>query len=119
MTCGHVPNRADVVAAPFETRDWMAGPDGSVRPELVWAALDCPGGIAGMLEPDLGLTVLGRLAVELAEPVEAGRDYVAIGWNIGRDGRKAAAGTAILADDGRPLALGRATWIELRPPETG
>jgi hypothetical protein len=97
----------------------MAGPDDEVRREFVWAALDCPGGIAGMLEPDLGVTVLGRLAAEFREPIRVGREYVAIGWNEGRDGRKAAAGTAILDEDGTPLALGRATWIEVRASEPG
>jgi hypothetical protein len=119
VTCGHVAGREDVVAAPFETAEWMAGPGGEVRPEFVWAALDCPGGIAGMLEPDLGITVLGRLAADIRASIEPGRQYVAIGWNEGRDGRKAAAGTAILDRDGTPLAVGRATWIEVRPPETG
>jgi hypothetical protein len=119
VTCGHVAGRDDVVAAPFGTAEWMAGPGDEVRPEFAWAALDCPGGIAGMLEPDLGVTVLGRLAAEFREPIRVGREYVAIGWNEGRDGRKAAAGSAILDADGTPLALGRATWIEVRPAEAG
>jgi hypothetical protein len=114
LTCGRVAGRDDVVAAPFEAAEWTADPSGAVRPELVWAALDCPGGIAGMLQPDLGTTVLGRLSVQIMDPVPAGRDYVAIGWNIGRDGRKATAGSAILSEDGTPLAVGKATWIEVR-----
>jgi hypothetical protein len=33
-------------AAPWTPDPSVAGADGAVRPEMVWAALDCPGGIA-------------------------------------------------------------------------
>ena len=116
VTCGAVAGR-EVVAAPFETDETMADSNGSVRDELVWAALDCPGGIATMLVPDVGLSVLGRLRASIRSPVEAGRDYVAVGWPIGRDGRKLFAGTAIFdPGSGEPLAVSEATWIELREP---
>ena len=114
VTCGPVAGR-EVVAAPFETDREMAGSDGSVRDELVWAALDCPGGIAAMLVPDFGQSVLGRLRVSIRAPLEAGRDYVAVGWPISRDGRKFFAGAAIFDPErGAALAVSEATWIELR-----
>jgi hypothetical protein len=120
VTCGRVPGReGQLVAAPFETDETMAAEDGSVRDELVWSVLDCPGGIAGMLVPDLGLSVLGRLTAAIHEPLEAGRDYVAVGWPTERDGRKCQAAAAILDTDGRALAISDATWIELRPPADG
>lgn len=112
VTCGPVAGR--VVAAPFETDETMAADDGSVRPELVWSVLDCPGGIAGMLVPDLGLSVLGRLAGRLDRPLEAGANYIAIGWPMERDGRKWRAGSAILDEVGEPHAVSVGTWIELR-----
>jgi len=114
VTCGPVAGRK-LVAAPFETDEAMGDEDGSVSDLLVWAALDCPGGIAAMLVPDFGLAVLGRLRAQLRSPLEAGRDYVAVGWPIDRDGRKLSAGTAIFdPDGGEPLAVSEATWIELR-----
>lgn len=118
VTCGPVAD-LELVAAPLETDESMADGDGRVRDELVWAALDCPGGIAAMLVPEFGLAVLGRLRAEIRSPLEAGRDYVAVGWPIDRDGRKLFAGTAIFEPDGdEPLAVSEATWIELReqPP---
>ena len=114
VTCGPVAGR-DVVAAPFETDAAMANEAGAVRPELVWSALDCPSGIAWMLEPDFGLSMLGRLTAELRSPIEAGRDYVAVGWTVDRDGRKGHSSTAILdPESGEALAVSKAVWIELR-----
>ena len=64
---------ATLVAAPFETADWMAGDGTAVRDELVWSVLDCPSGIAGMLEPEVGVTMLGRLTAELRCAGRGGR----------------------------------------------
>jgi hypothetical protein len=81
-----------------------------VRPELVWAALDCPGAIAVGF-PDRGETLLGRFAVAIDELPEAGERCVVLAWPLGEDGRKLYAGTALFGEDGRPLARARATWI--------
>jgi hypothetical protein len=117
VTCGPVPGReGELVAAPFETDETMAAADGTVREELVWSVLDCPGGIAGMLVPDLGISVLGRLTSSISEPLQAGRDYVAMGWPTGRDGRKCHAATVIVDLDGREMARSDATWIEVKAP---
>jgi hypothetical protein len=115
ITCGPVAGReGEVVAAPWEV-DRSLAPDGETIPdELAWSALDCPTGLAGMLVPDFGLSVLGRLTAQILRPIEAGRTYVAIGWPLERDGRKLHSAAAILDGDGEPLAISRATWIELR-----
>ena len=97
----------------------MAAPDGAIREELVWAALDCPSGLAGMLVPGLGVTVLGRLTAMLPRPVDPGHTHVAIGWPIQREGRKLQTGSAVLDGAGKPLAWARATWIELRDQPPG
>jgi hypothetical protein len=115
VTCGPVADR-ELVAAPFEADESVADADGRVRDEFVWAVLDCPGGIAAMLLPDFGVSVLGRLTTAIRSPLEAGRDYVAVGWPISRDGRKLRSGTAIFDLDGEPLAVSEAVWIELREP---
>jgi hypothetical protein len=81
-----------------------------VRPELVWAALDCPGAIAVGF-PDRGETLLGRFAVDIAELSQPGEGCVVLAWPLGEDGRKLYAATALFGEDGRPLAKGRATWI--------
>jgi hypothetical protein len=115
VICGPVPGREeDVIAAPWETDDSMASEEGLIGEELIWSVLDCPSGLAGVLLPGLGVTMLGRLRGELRRPIPAGQNYVAIGWPIERDGRKFFSGTAILDQEGEPLAVARATWIELR-----
>jgi hypothetical protein len=85
---------------------------GTISPEIVWAALDCPGAFAIELG-QRGLRVLGRLAVRIDMPPAVGREHVVVGWPLGSEGRKHGAGTALLDADGRILARGRATWIDV------
>ena len=96
----------------------VAGADGSVRPEVVWSALDCPTAAPGMNAPGpdgkVLPIVLARLAAHLRGPVEPEAEHVVMSWEIGRDGRKREAGSAIYAADGSPLAVARALWIELK-----
>jgi acyl-coenzyme A thioesterase PaaI-like protein len=112
IVCG--PIGADLVAAPWEVDDSVPVEDGEVAAEIVWAALDCPGGLSGMLVPEVGTCVLGRLAARIDEPIRPGSACVAVGWPIDREGRKVRAGSAIFSDRGELLAHARATWIELR-----
>ncbi len=112
VTCG--PIGESVVASPWRVDESILDDSGEVPPEIVWSVLDCPGGIAGMLMPDLGVSVLGRLAVRIHRPVEPGSTCVAMGWPIDREGRKFLAGSAVFSAEGDLLADARATWIELK-----
>ena len=98
----------------------FAGAEGTVAPEIVWAALDCPTSAPGMNSPGPDGTVLpivlARLGVELHGPVRAGTEHVVTSWELSRDGRKREAGAALYDDGGGLLASARALWIELRPP---
>jgi hypothetical protein len=93
----------------------LAGDDGVVRREFVWAALDCSGGVGSWLaEPLEGNPyVLGRLAVRMPGVVLAGEPHAVMGWRIGVDGRKQTAGSAIYTAAGELAGLARATWIQL------
>ena len=97
------------VASPWLPTAELAG-----RPEVVWAALDCPGAFA--IDPRLerGVSVLGRLHGQVAATPEPGEHCVVVGWRLGAEGRKQFAGTALFGEGGRLLGLGRATWILLR-----
>jgi hypothetical protein len=97
---GPVPGR-DLVAAPWIPEE--------PRPELVWAALDCPGAY-GSGAVGRGDVVLGRLAAHVERLPEPRERCVVVGWHLGEDGRKVYAGTALFAGV-EPLAWGRATWI--------
>lgn len=95
-----------LVASPWTPPDWAADDDGNVRPQFVWAALDCPATFAA---PELG--VLARFAVRIDAPVAAGREHVIIGWPLGADGRKQHAGSAIFTSAGDLLAASRALLV--------
>lgn len=91
----------------------LAGADGVVRPEFVWAALDCSGGVGSwLIEPvDGNPYLLGRFAVRIPGVVRAGEPHAVVGWRIGLDGRKLAAGSALFTAGGELAGLARATWI--------
>jgi hypothetical protein len=95
------------VAAP-----WTCAADTHGVP-FVWAALDCPGAYATGV-PGRGTVVLGRLAARVERVSEPGERCVAVGWPLGSDGRKHAAGTALFSAAGELLGLARALWIEPR-----
>jgi hypothetical protein len=101
-------------AAPWTPDDSVA--DGGLRvpPEIVWAALDCPSGIAAGEAVDLGqetAIVLGRMTARLATPPAVGDECRVIAWPIGRDGRKLTAGSALLGPDDEVLAEARTVWL--------
>lgn len=84
-----------------------------VRPEFVWAAMDCPTGFAAGF-PWRGTLVTGRLAVQQMTPVYPLRPYVVVSWPAGSEGRKFHACGALYSPDGEICAKARATWIKLQ-----
>jgi hypothetical protein len=102
---GAVDGREPLLAAP-----WTAD---EPSPEVVWAAIDCPGayavGAAGR-----GEIVLGRMTARVLRIPAAGERCVVVAWPCGEDGRKLFAGTALFSGAGELLALARQTWIEPR-----
>ena len=96
------PVRHDVVASTWEPGD-------EPTPELVWAALDCPGAFA-VGATERGETVLGRMAAEITRLPRAGERCVVVAWPLGEDGRKLYAGTALYSGD-ELLARARQTWV--------
>jgi len=100
-----------LVAAPWVPHGSLAGPDGTVRPEFIWAALDCPGYFATSLAGRRAL--LGELAVRIEGTVHPGQPYVVAGWERAAEGRKHQVGTALFGPRGELIARARATWIAL------
>jgi hypothetical protein len=102
---GLVDGREPLLAAPWLPQE--------PSPEVVWAAIDCPGayavGAAGR-----GEIVLGRMTARVFRVPRAGEGTVVASWPLGEEGRKLFAGTALFAEDGELLALGRQVWIEPR-----
>lgn len=110
---GQVGERS-IVAAPWTPDPGLAGDDGTVAPELIWAVLDCPTSFGAFLHESAGTSVLARLTAELRGEIHAGEPHVTIGWPISRDGRKSEGGSAVFTADGELLARARGLWIELR-----
>jgi hypothetical protein len=100
---GPVAGREGVVAAPWT-------PAEVVRPEIVWAALDCPAGWAVDDFQREGV-VLGRMAAAIGALPGAGEPHVVVGWRVGADGRKRFAGSALYSAGGDLLAHARSTWL--------
>jgi hypothetical protein len=100
---GPVAGREGVVASPWT-------PQEALRPEIVWAALDCPGGWAVDDFQREGV-LLGQMGAAIAALPPVGEPSVVIGWRIGEDGRKRFAGSALFSADGDLLAAARSTWI--------
>lgn len=98
------------VAAVWRPRKDHAGADGAVDPLWVLAALDCPGAMA-FIAREASAGLLGRIVFEQYAPVTVGEDHVVFGWQVGTEGRKMFAGTALASADGTVLAAARATWF--------
>jgi hypothetical protein len=103
-----------VVASPWTPPPWTADSTGRVRPEFVWAVLDCPTAFALRMHGELAMVMLARFAVRIDAPILAGEEHVAMAWPIEAEGRKHHAGSALLSTDGEILAVARALMIEPR-----
>jgi len=104
----------DLIACAWRPDRALAGKDGTVRSEFVWAALDCPTAFA--CEPTGPTIVLARLTGRIDKPIHADEPHVVSAWHIARDGRKHHSACAISTPEGEPLALSQALWIELKNP---
>jgi hypothetical protein len=104
----------DVIACAWRPDPALAGEDGAVRSEFVWAALDCPTAFAcDLTSPPI---VLARLTGRIDKPIHAGEQHVVTAWHIAQDGRKHHSACAISTPEGDLLALSQALWIELKDP---
>jgi hypothetical protein len=101
-----------LAAAPWRPDDTVVDDGGLVRPEMMWAALDCPSwfGLA-CFESWEGRPLLGRLAVEILRRPSANDSLVCVGWLDARNGRKSLTGSALFSETGELLGRARATWI--------
>jgi hypothetical protein len=102
-----------IAAAPFVPDATLGDAGGRVRPEIVWATLDCPSwfGFDCFHEFNEGLMLLGRLAGRIDERPRVGDRCICVGWFLGREGRKIDVGSALFTEAGKLLAVGKATWI--------
>jgi acyl-coenzyme A thioesterase PaaI-like protein len=112
---GQMHDKARRVAATWTPDETVTDERGVVRPEFLWAALDCPGYFAA--EKSAGLALLGRMSAVLHRPVRAGEPLIVTGWPIDSQGRKHHVGSALHDANGELVAAAKATWITLNEAE--
>jgi hypothetical protein len=103
---------AATVAAPWVPDVALGLDDHKVRPEFMWAALDCPGYFAA--RSDRVPMLLGEFTAHVDRRVHVDEPCVIIGWRVSVTGRKYEVGTALFDEDGELCAKARAVWIEPR-----
>ncbi len=124
FVCGPARARGDglrVFAGPVTGREIFAAPwvpdasldrgDGKVRPEFMWAAMDCPGCFAAN-KSGRGTWLLGEFTAHVDRCVHVDEPCRVIGWHISSKGRKHEAGTALFDEDGELCGRAKALWIE-------
>lgn len=106
------------VACHWHPGTGLAGDSGHIKPEFVWAALDCPTFFGAFNGRGMVPAVLGRQAVRLLRTdLPADAIYTIQSWSIGTEGRKSTSLGALYDASGECVALCRATWVELQARE--
>jgi hypothetical protein len=109
-----LPGRDGLFGASWTPVGSAGDGSGCVRPELLWAVLDCPTS-APVADFAAGETmVLASLTARLGCSVRVGEPHTIVSWPLGRDGRKRWGAAALFDSDGMLTCASRALWIELR-----
>ena len=104
--CGMLEDgSAATVWTPHEV---FADEAGLVRTEILWSALDCPGGFS---LPDVDRALLGEMNAQILERPPVGEPLIIASWRTGGKGRKHFAGTALYTRDGSLLAHADTLWF--------
>ena len=101
-------------AARWTPDESLVNGNGEVRPECVWAALDCPTSAPVANFGNGPPVVLARLTARLGASVRVGEEHALVSWPLAVEGRKRHSACALFDSNGFLLAASRALWIELR-----
>jgi hypothetical protein len=101
----------DLVATTWTPPAGLTNGNGRIAAEFLWAALDCPGGLAAVWRRPRPI-LLGQITARVAGDLRPGERCLVAGWPISRQGRKHIVGTAVLNEDGEVYGRARAVWIE-------
>ena len=104
-------NGRTVFAAPWVPDASLDRGDGKVRPEFMWAAMDCPGCFAAN-KTGRGTWLLGEFTAHVDRCVHVDEPCRVLAWHIASNGRKHEAGTALFDEDGEVCGHAKAIWIE-------
>jgi hypothetical protein len=109
-----LPGRDGMFGACWTPGDPSDDGSGCVRPELVWAALDCPTSAPVANFGEGPAMVLASLTSRLGCPLRIGEPHTILSWALGEDGRKHRSAAALYDSEGMLTCAARALWIELR-----
>ena len=107
---GPIPGR-HLVAAPWAPDPTLFDRHGTVRPEFVWSALDCPTGCALLEAFGRRKVVLGQLTATLLRPLHVGARWIVMGWPFAAEGRTLLGASAIFSEAGELHALASAVLV--------
>jgi hypothetical protein len=116
ITPAALPGRDGLFGAAWTPDESSDDGGGCVRPELVWAALDCPTSAPVANFGDGPAMVLASLTARLGGPLRVGEPHTILSWALGEDGRKHWAAAALYDSNGILTCASRALWIELQGP---
>jgi hypothetical protein len=102
------------VASDWTPHSALANSSGLVKAEFVWAALDCPGGWAAIIDTEPKPVVLGRISARMDRVVQAGSAHVVTAWKIASEGRKHVVGLAIFDRQGTLCAVAKGHMVRDR-----
>ena len=115
VIAGPLDDHPTVAAAPFEPArcSTVIADAGLVRPEIIWAALDCPSfPVAALLTGRVCL--LGTFTVHRNREIRLEESLVIVSWVREHERRVYRTASAMLDAAGTVVADAQATWIELR-----
>lgn len=104
-----------VVACAWRAHENFARPDGTIAPEIVWAAIDCPGYFAWYEKEGRHGALLGTMTGEVLRAPRAGEECILLAWPIAKEGRKEFAGVALYSAEGELMARAHQVWIVIGP----
>ena len=107
---GPIPGRR-LVAAPWAPDPTLFDKHGLVRPEFVWAALDCPIGFALLEAFGRRKLVLSQLTASLIRPLPVGARWIVMGWPFAAEGHTLLGASAIFSESGELHALASAVLV--------
>ncbi|MFB7874957.1 PaaI family thioesterase [Nocardia sp. NPDC056064] len=106
---------SQLMAAAWTPDPRLADETGHLPPEIIWSALDCPGGIAAWVHQGMAKgAVTAALTATQLRPAPVGADYIAHAWPIHHEGRKHTVGVALSTRDGDLCAVAEALWVAPR-----
>jgi hypothetical protein len=109
-----LPGRGGLFGARWTPDEAVDDGGGYVRPELVWAALDCPTSAPVANFGEGQAMVLASLTARIGCPVQVGEPHTIVSWPLEVDGRKHWGAAALFDSAGLLVCASRALWIELR-----